>query len=154
MKKIYHVTWTTFNSRVSERMKLYKIKSNKKWIFFDDEQEYIITKLLEQIIKELDLEIFAYNICNDHIHIILISEEKELSTIIWRLKWKSTKFYKNLYNIEDKINLWWQKFDYVIIENKIQLFLTIKYVKNNRKKHWLKSNKKLENINFCKNIIT
>ena len=48
----------------------------------DDEQEYIITKLLEQIIKELDLEIFAYNICNDHIHIILISEEKELSTII------------------------------------------------------------------------
>ena len=102
----------------------------------------------------INLEVFAYNICNDHIHIILISEEKELSKIIWILKWKSTKLYKDFHKIEDKIHLWGQKFNRTIIENKIQLFNTINYVKNNRKKHWLEINKKLLKINFCKNIIT
>jgi REP element-mobilizing transposase RayT len=154
MKKIYHITWTTFNSRVSERMKLYRVRSDKNWIFLDDEQEFQITLILEKIIKELKLEIFAYNICNDHIHIILISEEKELSTIIWILKWKSTKLYKDFHKIEDKINLWWQKFNRTIIENKIQLFNTIDYIKNNRKKHNLEENKLLKNINFCKTIAT
>jgi REP element-mobilizing transposase RayT len=96
----------------------------------------------------------AYNICNDHIHIILICDENELSKNIWKLKWKSTKLYKDLHNIEDKINLWWQKFDYVFIENKQQLFNTINYIKNNRKKHWLEKNLKVEKINFCKNITT
>jgi hypothetical protein len=28
-EKVYHITWTTFNSRVSERMKLYNVKSSK-----------------------------------------------------------------------------------------------------------------------------
>ena len=154
MKKTYHITWTTFNSRVSERMKLYRVKTDKKWIFLDDEQEYRITIILEKIIKELNLEVFAYNICNDHIHIILISEEKELSKIIWILKWKSTKLYKDFHKIEDKIHLWGQKFNRTMIENKIQLFNTINYVKKNRKKHWLEINKKLLKINFCKNIIT
>jgi len=153
MKKIYHITWVTSNSRVSERMKLYKVKSNNKWIFLDDKQEFHITEILKQIIVELNLEIFAYNICNNHIHIILISEEKELSKYIWKLKWKSTKLYKDLHNIEGKINIWWQKFNYTIIENKIQLFNTINYVKNNRQKHSLKENKLLK-IDFCKKIIT
>jgi REP element-mobilizing transposase RayT len=45
----------------------------------DNEQEYQITLILEKIIKELNLIILAYNICNDHIHIILICDENELS---------------------------------------------------------------------------
>ena len=154
MKKTYHVTWTTFNSRISERMILYKVKSDKKWIFLDEQQEYQITLILKQIILELNLVVLAYNICNDHIHMILVCDEKELSKNIWILKWKSTKLYKDLHKIEDKINLWWQKFDYVVIENKQQLFNAINYVRNNREKHWLNRNIKVEKINLCKNIIT
>ncbi|MDQ7009620.1 MAG: transposase [Candidatus Gracilibacteria bacterium] len=154
MKKTYHITWTTFNSRVSERMKLYRVKTNKKGIFLDEQQEYEITVILEKIILELELTVLAYNICNDHIHIILVLEEQELSKTIGILKGKSTKLYKDLHKIEDKINLWGQKFDYVFIENIIQLLNTINYVKNNRKKHGLNINKKLEKINFCKKVIT
>jgi len=133
-------------------MKLYKVRTDKNWIYFNDEQEYIITKILEKIIKELSLQILAYNICKDHIHMILILEEKDLNSIIWKLKWKSSKLYRDYFKIEDKINLWWQKFNYVTLNNRIQLFNTINYIKNNRNKHWLEKNIKLENINFCKNI--
>jgi hypothetical protein len=61
--------------------------------------------------------------------------------------------YKDLHKIEDKINLWWQKFNRTIIENKVQFFNTIEYIENNRKKHNLKINKKLDDVNFCKKII-
>ena len=153
MEKIYHITWTTFNSRVSERMEIYNVKPWSNGIFLDNNQEYEITKILWKIIREIHLKVYAYNICNDHIHILFQCKKDDLDLIIRRLKWKSTKLYKDLHNIEDRIHLWGQKFNKTIIENKIQFFNTINYIKNNRKKHNLENNKLLE-INFCKNIIT
>jgi len=80
--KIYHVTWTTYNSRVSERMKLYKIKSKNDGIFLDDVQEYEISKIISDIVKDISLEVFAYNICHDHIHILIACNPSDLSNII------------------------------------------------------------------------
>ncbi len=145
---VYHITWTTYNSRVSERMKLYKVKAWNEGIFLDDEQEVNITKILWNIIKELNLKVYAYNICKDHIHMLIQCKKEELSLIIRKLKWKSTKLYKDLYKIEDRIKLWAQKFNFTIIDNKKQFFNTIDYIKNNRIKHWLNKNDKLE-IDFC-----
>jgi REP element-mobilizing transposase RayT len=153
MEKIYHITWTTFNSRVSERMEIYNVKPWSNGIFLDNNQEYEITKILWKIIREIHLRVYAYNICNDHIHILFQCKKDDLDLIIRRLKWKSTKLYKDLHNIEDRIHLWGQKFNKTIIENKIQFFNTINYIKNNRKKHNLEKNKLLK-INFCKNITT
>jgi REP element-mobilizing transposase RayT len=51
-------------------MKLYNVKSSKNWIFLDDEQEYNISLILWKIINEINLKVYAYNICNDHIHIL------------------------------------------------------------------------------------
>jgi REP element-mobilizing transposase RayT len=153
-EKVYHITWTTYNSRVSERMRLYNVQPWKDWVFLDDEQEYQISLILWKIVKEIDLKVYAYNICNDHIHLLLQCREEDLNLIIRRLKWKSTKMYKDLFKIEDKINLWGQKFNRTIIENKIQLLNTIKYIKNNRLKHWLEINNKLEKVNFCTKVIT
>lgn len=150
---IYHVTWTTYNSRINERMIIYKVKSNNEWIFFDLDQEYEVTLLLENIIKELKLKILAYNICKDHIHLLLFSNKNDLSQTIWKLKWKSTILYKGKYGIDEKFSLWWQKFNYSLIENQKQLLNTIKYINNNREKHWLDYNSKLQNINFCLKII-
>lgn len=151
-EKVFHITWTTFNSRISERMKLYKVNSNKQWIFLDNKEEYEISIILWKITKEINLRVYAYNICNDHIHLLIQCLEKDLNSIIRRLKWKSTKMYKDFYWIENKINLWWQKFNRIIIWNKVQFFNTIKYIENNRKKHWLKDNKMLSEIDFCKKV--
>jgi REP element-mobilizing transposase RayT len=150
-EKIFHITWTTYNSRVSERMKLYKVKPKNDWIFLDDIQESKITKILWSIIEELNLKVYAYNICKDHIHLLLQCEEEKLSLIVWKLKWKSTKIYKDLYNIEDKIHLWGQKFNKIKIENKKQFFNAIDYIRNNRIKHWLEENNLLV-INFYTKI--
>ena len=151
-EKIYHITWTTYNSRISERMKLYNVKAWKDGIFLDNKQEFEISEILWKIIREIDLKVYAYNICNDHIHLLLQCEEKDLNLIIRRLKWKSTKMYKDLHEIEDSIKLWGQKFNRTIIKNKIQFLNTIDYIKNNRKKHNLEENKLLK-IDFCRKII-
>ena len=133
-------------------MKLYKVKPKNEWIFLDDKQEYEITQILWKIIKEIKLKIYAYNICNDHIHLLIQCEEKDLNLIVRKLKWKSVKMYKDLYKIEDKIKFWWQKFNKNIITNKKQFFNTIEYINNNRKKHWLKENNLLKNFDFITKI--
>jgi REP element-mobilizing transposase RayT len=50
------------------------------------EQEFQISLILESIVKELNLKILAYNICKDHIHIVLFSNKSDLSLIISKLK--------------------------------------------------------------------
>ncbi len=130
-------------------MKLYKIKSKNDGIFLDDVQEYEISKIISDIVKDISLEVFAYNICHDHIHILIACNPSDLSNIIWKLKWQSTKIYKDKHNIEDKIHLWWQKFNSEIVTNKQQLINTIKYIKDNRIKHKLSDNKYLKKIDFC-----
>ncbi len=152
MQKVYHITWTTYNSRVSERMKLYKVKSDNQEIYLNSNQEYDITVILSNIINEWNLQIYAYNICADHIHMVIQCEVDELSIIMRRIKGKSVKLYKDLHNIDSSIHLWGQKYNAIIIENKEQLLHTIKYIKNNRIKHWLVRNKEVENIDFCKKI--
>ena len=152
MEKVYHITWTTYNSRVSERMKLYKVKSNNEWIYLTNLQEVQITVILWRIFKSLVIKVYAYNICWDHIHLLIQCEEDNVSKNMRIIKWKSTKLYKDLYNITDRIHLWWQKFNKEIVENKQQLINTVKYIQENRTKHWLERNIEVEKINFCTKI--
>ncbi len=153
MEKVYHITWTTYNSRVSERMKLYKVKASNKWIYLDENQELEITRILQEIFRDLSLQVYAYNICNDHIHLLMQCTEKDVSWIMRIIKWKSVKMYKDLHNIGDKIHLWWQKFNQELIKSKIQLINTIEYIEKNRIKHWLERNIEVEKINFCTKVI-
>ncbi|TNE33324.1 hypothetical protein EP342_03900 [bacterium] len=87
-KKAFHITWVTHNSRTSQRMMEYKVnKGDGVWL--TDEMEVEITKTIIQIVEEDNLNVMAYNICGDHVHILLVCEEDEIPNIVRKMKSKS-----------------------------------------------------------------
>ncbi len=135
MKKayqVYHITWVTHNSRVSERMVEFGVKHGEP-LLLDDEQEKEITTYILQITKEDDLRILVYNICRDHIHMILVCEEQERDNIIRKLKGKTTQVYKDNRGIKDEFHLWAQKYSCTVIKDEEQILNAINYIQFNRK---------------------
>lgn len=146
MKKawqVYHITWVTHNSRVSERMVEFGVKHGEPFIL-DDEKEGELTAYILQIVKEDNLRILAYNICRDHIHMILACEEQKRDNIIRKLKGKTTQVYKDNHGIKDKFHLWAQKYSWTVIKDEEQILNAINYIQFNRAKHKLSDNKGLQ----------
>jgi len=75
-KKIWHVTTATHNSRYSQRMFDNHIVVGEP-LWFDKEDEIIITETVRDIAIEDKLNVLEYNICGDHMHILLVCEEEE-----------------------------------------------------------------------------
>jgi REP element-mobilizing transposase RayT len=133
---IYHLTWSTHNSRVSERMVTYNVKRGEPLIL-DDELELEVTRYIGHIVKENNLQVLAYNICRDHVHMILVCDSSDLNSIVGKLKGKSGFLFKKAHNITDTFHLWGQKFHAEEIQTELQLEKTMNYVALNREKHGL-----------------
>ncbi len=88
---IYHITWVTYNSRISERMKLYNKKRPQYSVMLDGQQEIEVTKYICEIVTEDKLNIMSYNICSDHVHLILACKKSHRDNIVRKLKGKSTQ---------------------------------------------------------------
>jgi REP element-mobilizing transposase RayT len=142
---IYHVTWVTHNSRISQRMVDYHVKIGNG-IWFDESAEVKITEIITDIILEKHYNIHAYNICKDHIHMLIESGENEINNTVRLIKGKSSQMYKEYLEIPAKepFHLWAQKFNKWLIETEEQLHNTEKYILNNRDKHGLPQNKGLQ----------
>lgn len=108
------------------------------------QDEIDITKYIVKISQDDALRILAYNICEDHMHLILVCEETERDNIIGKLKGKSTQLYKQAHRIKSEFHLWAQKYNHSVILNETQLIQTIQYIHNNREKHLLTENKGLQ----------
>ncbi|HOV15607.1 MAG TPA: transposase, partial [Spirochaetota bacterium] len=143
--EVFHITWVTHNSRISERMIEYNVKKGEPFVF-TDEQEIYITEILKNIIVEEGYKILAYNICKDHIHILIACNPKELPNIIKKLKGKSSQKFKEWLKIpsEEEFHLWAQKYDEKEITDDNRFENTINYINNNRTKHQLQDNKGLQ----------
>ncbi|HPO49183.1 MAG TPA: TaqI-like C-terminal specificity domain-containing protein, partial [Spirochaetota bacterium] len=141
----FHITWVTHNSRASERMVEYKVKTGESFIF-TDEEEIKITEIIKDIVQEEKYKILAYNICKDHIHLLLVCELSELSNIVKVIKGKSSVLFKKYLNIpnNEEFHLWAQKFDTGEIKDDNRLSNTINYIESNRIKHQLSENKGLK----------
>ena len=150
------ITWVTFHSRISKRAAELRIKQSEG-IFLAEEEEVIITKIIKDIIAKEQIKVLAYNICGDHVHVIIVCKDKELSKIVQQLKGISSRLFyespflnkgfKPLVQKEEGCNhLWAQKFNTSFICNEKQLSTAIEYVNSNRKKHNLSENKILPAI--------
>ncbi len=161
-KEIFLVTWVTYCSRVSERMVAYHVEK-KDGINLGKADEVFITDVIKNIVLRDKLICFAYNICVDHIHIILKCHSSELPKIVQKLKAVSARRYNILKGktvpvmnkgacspVHEKVrgvtqnHLWAQKFNKSYLNNEKQLVNAIKYVRNNRIKHELVPNDEVE----------
>lgn len=107
-KEGFHVVLTTHNSRTSKRMIAYKVKKGEP-LEFNLEDEIAMTKIMRDIILEKGYNCIAYNICKDHVHLILVCEYSDLANIVKTIKGKSAYLFNRrdggnngLKPIEDK----------------------------------------------------
>jgi REP element-mobilizing transposase RayT len=145
-KKAWHVTWVTHDTRTSERMVKYKVRERKangemyvdRSVYLDEKDALKVTEIISEIIVEEKYNCLNYNIGEDHVHILLVCEEEELTNIVRKLKGKSAQKFKEHLGLakDETFNLWAQKFNRKPVESEEQLANTIEYILNNREKHF------------------
>ena len=163
-KKAWHITTAIHDSRTSQRMIDYKVREKRDLgtnplptiTYLEPEDEAVITETIAEIVKEKKLNLLQYNICKDHMHLVLVCEEDELATIMQHIKGKTARKHNSNKGInplvqkenEKSVPLWTQKYGCNEITTPLQLQNTIEYVKNNRTKHSLPPHSKptLQNI--------
>ncbi len=91
-KEGFHVVLTTHNSRTSQRMIQYKVQKGAA-LEFTLEDEFDMTTIMKDIITEKGYNCVAYNICKDHVHLILVCEHTELHNIVKTIKGKSAYLF-------------------------------------------------------------
>ena len=101
-KKAFHLVFTTHNSRISERMKQYGIVPGKS-AELSLPQEIKLAEIFAEIAKNYELEILAWNICKDHLHIVLACTEEELYHQVRLMKSISSKKLNEWMNTENPI---------------------------------------------------
>ncbi|MBN1339227.1 MAG: transposase [Bacteroidales bacterium] len=146
-KKAWHVTWVTHDTRTSERMIKYKVRERRasgkmhvdRSVYLENGDALKVSEIITGIVIEDNYNCLAYNICNDHVHILLVCEEEELPNIVRKLKGKSAQKFKEHLGIskDETYNLWAQKFHRKPIKSDQQLLNVIEYIKTNRIKHGL-----------------
>ncbi|MEN3325008.1 TaqI-like C-terminal specificity domain-containing protein [Mariniflexile soesokkakense] len=173
--RAFHITTSIHDSRTSERMVKYKARERRdngtnpypNVIYFTPEGDLLITQTIAEIVKEDSLKVLAYNICADHIHLLLVCEEAEIPGIMQKVKGRTSfvvgrsmevpKGLKPL-GIEDKTPLskeiepieigettqnekhkpfWSQKYYTKPVETQAHLATAIAYIEHNRSKHEL-----------------
>jgi REP element-mobilizing transposase RayT/type I restriction-modification system DNA methylase subunit len=170
-KKAYHITTAIHDSRTSARMEKYKVRERREMgtnpypniIYFTEEDNLLITQTIAQIVKEDNLNVLAYNICADHIHLLLVCDIDEIPCIMQKIKGRTSYIYKGLKPLaerekENKKPLWQQKYSTPKeITSQEQLNNTKNYIQKNRSKHELPEHSdkiKLIIQNMCTNYIT
>ncbi|MFP4529586.1 MAG: Eco57I restriction-modification methylase domain-containing protein, partial [Candidatus Kapaibacterium sp.] len=81
----FHITWATRNSRISERMILTNAQKGEP-VYLDEKMIKIVIGAIEEKVREEGLRILAVNVLPDHVHLILVCEEKETEEIVRKLK--------------------------------------------------------------------
>ena len=93
-KKAWHITTAVHDSRTSGRMVEYEVRRLRnngtrpypEPMLLSEEEEIIITETVAKIVEEDKLNVLAYNICFDHMHLLLVCEEEEVSKIMGKIK--------------------------------------------------------------------
>jgi len=152
-KKIWHLTTATHNSRYSQRMFDNNVKIGEA-VWLEEKDEIIITKTIAEIVKKDNLNVIEYNICGDHMHMLLVCEKEELPKIVKRIKGRTARERNRNKGInplvrlngEKSVSLWTQKFGKSEIKDEEYLNNAIEYIRNNRVKHELPSSKEIEKL--------
>jgi len=91
-------------------------------------------------------KVYAYNICKDHVHMLIECSRIDIANTIRLLKGKSAQRYKEFLGIDagKEFHLWAQKYNKWLIQSEDQFRNTVSYIIWNRHKHGLIENKGLQ----------
>ena len=100
-KRAFHVVCETHDSRTSQRMIDYQVRLKRDHgtrpkaepIWLEKEDEVLVAKIASEIIQEDKLNVMAFNICGDHMHMVLVCDEEEVDQIVGKVKGKISRLY-------------------------------------------------------------
>jgi len=152
-KKAWHITTATHNSRYSQRMLDNHVVVGEP-VWFDSDDEICITQTVKDIVLTDKLNVLEYNICGDHMHILLVCDEQELTDIVKKIKGRTARLRNSNKGInplvrldgEKPVPVWTQKFGKSEIKDEEYLANAIEYIRNNRKKHELPEIEAIEEL--------
>ena len=135
---VFHITTATHNSRPSNRPQALEWNYEAA-LKLSLDAELFITHIVAQIVEEQQYKVLAYNICCDHIHILLACQKDELPTVMQRIKGRTSFEYNkwNNANSAEAFHLWTQKYGSKEIFSYEQLENAVHYISYNREKHEL-----------------
>lgn len=167
-KRAFHITTAIHDSRTSQRMIDYQVRQKRAMgtkpfaqpIYLTADDECVITETVADIVKKDGLNIMAYNICKDHMHLLLVCAEEEVATIVKQIKGRTARECNASKGInplvqsgtDKSVPFWSQKFYQKPVETQEQLAHTYDYIRHNRSKHELPehpSNVKALIESFC-----
>lgn len=119
-KKAFHVVLTTHNSRTSQRMQKLGIAPGPV-VEFDLKEEIELTKIIGNIITESGFECLGFNVCKDHVHMILVCTEKELSSTVQKIKSISSKLFHRINSSIDTAHDFQHTMEHVPLETESEL---------------------------------
>jgi REP element-mobilizing transposase RayT len=116
-KKAFHITFVLHNSRYATAKgaitdgltRRLSSRSEPGFIArtfpeFTEQEQEIVAEELAKAAKEYNLNILECNVCNDHVHSILVCEEEELSTLVGKWKGRTAFEYNRRKNSRELLN--------------------------------------------------
>lgn len=137
-KQPFHISFVTHYSRRNERMEKYRVP-HKEGFWMNEEAELLITGYIKDTVLENNIKVLAYNICGDHVHMMIVAEEAELPEIMRKIKGKTSQRFKEHLQVpkEEEFHLWAQKYSTTWLYTNEHYNNAIAYIENNRSKHEL-----------------
>ena len=89
----FHVVLTTHNSRTSQRMRDYGVVKGPA-LLLDLDHEILLTQCIADVILESSFKCIAYNVCRDHVHMIIVCQHVQLAKIMQKVKSVSSKNFR------------------------------------------------------------
>ncbi len=135
-RPLWFVTFVTHNSRVSERMVEYGVKSGEPLIFTPEDQVLIAEKIAEACAVS-HIPVVAWNVLPDHVHMVIGAEDEQtLNEYVRKIKGGSSHAFQRAKGWEKgEQHVWAQKFHHQIITHERMLADVVEYVVNNHLKH-------------------
>ncbi|NES17584.1 MAG: hypothetical protein F6K41_01180 [Symploca sp. SIO3E6] len=116
-------------------MVTYGVKVGEPLIFSAEDQIFIAEQITEAT-KCYEIEILAFNVLPDHVHMVVVAEtEQELNEKIRKIKGLSSHKFQRSRNWEQGQHVWAQKFNRQLIDEETALTEILNYVLNNHIKH-------------------
>ena len=135
----FHVTWSTKNSRISEKMIRAHAKTGDPVVLTEEMREIAVRAIEEKVIEE-KFRMLALNVLQDHVHILLVCDKKDLEDTVRKLKGYSS--YSISLQLELSVaeggrqtRIWARSFSDTNIRDENHLYETMKYIQNNHLKH-------------------
>ena len=150
-KKAWHIVTATHDSRTSQRMIEHEVREKRydgtmpdaNPVILSEEEELLVCQVIDTIIEKDRLNVIAFNICQDHFHMLLVCEDEEVDMIVGKIK-SLTAIAVNKHHDASTATgqaspssraIWTQKYGCKAVTEHEHFNEVIDYIERNRIKH-------------------